>query len=100
MRAYAAATGSLLDLFGDTRSLRLTSTQERALTLNVSFTGFGTALAAPISLLDRVANSMWESARFERETASLNRETAELLRTNVQDQSARLGIKLQSRRRR
>jgi hypothetical protein len=76
-RAYAAATTSLFDLFdGSKRSLSFTATQERALNLNVSFTGFTAALSAPIGLLERVADRMWETARFERETALINRETA------------------------
>lgn len=79
MRAYAAATGSLLDLFGDTRSLRLSTMQERALTLNFNFSSLTAALSAPMMMLEQVANMVWENARFERETALINRETAELL---------------------
>lgn len=99
-RAYAAATSSLFDLFdGSKRSLSLTTTQERALNLDITFTGFTAALSAPISLLERVADQMWETVRYDRETAALNRETAELWRENTQDRASRPGVKLQRKRR-
>jgi chromosome segregation ATPase len=99
-RAYAAATSSLFDLFdGSKRSLSFTATQERALNLNVSFTGFTAALSEPIGLLDRAANLFWESVRYQRETALIDRETAELWRENVRGRASRPGVKLQRKRR-
>lgn len=81
LRSYAAEASPLLDLFSMTgRSMRLTSVQERSLTLQIGGDSFVRSLGAPIAVLERSANLMWQTAQFERETAAINRETAALLR--------------------
>ena len=65
VQAYAAATGSLLDLFGDTRALSLNSTQQRELALTVNFSGLKDVFSAPAGLMDRASNLMMGAARLQ-----------------------------------
>ena len=76
-RAFAAGE-NLFDSFATTA--RNLTANTAALSVGVNVTGnLGRMLALPIGILDRAANLMWETARFERETALINRETAQLL---------------------
>lgn len=74
-RAFAAGE-SLFDQLGAyTQSL---GAAQSALNVSVNVTGdLGRSLALPIGLLDRAADLLWQTAKYERETALINRETVQ-----------------------
>ncbi len=81
--AYAAATTGLLDLFGPSRTLALSSKQERALSLNITFSGLKDSFAAPVAGMERASSLMMNAARLQFDAAERFAAAVEKMATNA-----------------